>query len=154
MRPAYSLRQWMGLVIQLGLGGLFVYAGVAKWLDPLRFASSLLGYQLFPMGLIDWLVPLFPWVEIMLGMAMMLGVMPRFTGAMVGGLLVVFTALVSHAYANQLVIDCGCFGAPRPVDAQKIIENVAMIGAAWAWWREWVTPVSVWSWARGLRRQG
>lgn len=148
MPPIRSIRQWMGLCIQLGLGGLFVYAGIAKWLDPLRFASSLLGYQLFPMGLIDWMVPLFPWVEIGVGCAMIMGVSPRITGGMVLGLLAVFTALVSYAYANHLVIDCGCFGAPRPVDTQKIIENLAMMMAAYAWWQAWVIPFSVGRWVR------
>ena len=151
MPPFQTLRQWVGVAIQLGVGGLFVYAGMAKWLDPLRFASSLLGYQVFPMAIIYWIVWLFPWVEVGVGVAMILGVYPRVTGGAVVALLTVFTLLVSYAYTQNLVIDCGCFGAPRPVNGQKILENLAMMMAAYAWWKHWVPSVSLY---RLVRRKG
>lgn len=48
--------RWVWLGLQLFLGVLFCYAGVSKLIDPLRFSSSLLGYQILPMVMIRPLV--------------------------------------------------------------------------------------------------
>lgn len=141
--PTWSFKKWVGVLIQLGMGALFVYAGLGKIMDPFRFSASLLGYQIIPMGLIDWITPLFPWVEITLGLAMILGLARRLVGLGMVLCMVVFTLLIGYAYYHNLVIDCGCFGAPRPVDGQKIIENLLMLVASMAWWRGWVPSVSV-----------
>ena len=52
--------------MRLGLGGLFVYAGVAKLGDPTQFAIEIGNYRLLE-GMAPYLAVILPSIEIVLG---------------------------------------------------------------------------------------
>jgi uncharacterized membrane protein YphA (DoxX/SURF4 family) len=113
--------------LQVILGGIFVYAGISKLLDPLRFSASILGYQLIPVGLVRPIVYGMPWIEIGLGSLFFVGKYPRFSAGGIAILLAIFTLMLAYALSQGWIIDCGCFGKPRPVDGSKIVENLIMV---------------------------
>lgn len=143
---APETRRWIGLGCQLVLGIIFVYAGVSKLMDSLRFTASLLGYQIIPLMMIKPLSVVMPWVEVCVGMLMVFGAYPRFTSGTIAGLLGLFTIMIIFALSQGWIIDCGCFGSARPADWGKVVENLVMAAVAVGFYRNpnWVTPYSEW----------
>lgn len=91
------------------LGLLFLYAGFEKAFHPQDFAQIILNYRILPDPLINPTAVLLPWLEIVLGLLLILGrLLP---GAVLLGnfLLVVFFAAILFNLARGLDIDCGCF---------------------------------------------
>ncbi|NDC83430.1 hypothetical protein EB093_07210 [bacterium] len=123
-----SLWKWGVLSIQIGLGALFIYAGVTKLLDPLRFEASILGYQIIPLWLVGPIRTVMPWIEIILGLSLVMGWRPQLTSGALATLLIIFTILVVFAIANGWIVDCGCFGSPHPADGWKVVQNGVMLG--------------------------
>lgn len=56
-------------VIKIGLGLLFLYAGMLKLLDPSAFSEEIGNYQLFP-ELATYMAATMPMVEIVVGIAL------------------------------------------------------------------------------------
>ena len=97
------------LVLRILLGGLFIWAGISKLQSPLQTLASVYSYQI---SLPDWLATgialTLPWMEILVGLAVVCGVwMPVAMGWM-AAMLAAFTALTSQAWWRGLPIDCGC----------------------------------------------
>ncbi len=97
-------------IVALIVGGIFIYAGVIKGMDPVGFANDIGNYKILPWPLTVRLAFYLPWLEILCGLAVILGLLYR------GGLLVL-TVLISIfiiasviAKARGLDITCGCFG--------------------------------------------
>ena len=96
--------------MDLIVGGIFIYAGVMKIFDPVGFANDIDNYKILPWLLTVRLAFYLPWLEILCGSAVILGLFYR------GGLLIL-TMLISIfiiasviAKARGLDITCGCFG--------------------------------------------
>jgi len=97
-------------IVALIVGGIFIYAGVIKAMDPVAFANDIDNYKILPWALTVRLAFYLPWLEILCGLAVILRLWYR------GGLLIL-TALISMfiiasviAKARGLDITCGCFG--------------------------------------------
>src|SRR5437762_11888531 len=97
-------------IVALIIGGIFIYAGVIKAMDPVGFANDIDNYKILPWTIGVRLAFYLPWLEILCGLAVILGLLYR------GGLLIL-TALVSIfiaasviAKARGLDVTCGCFG--------------------------------------------
>jgi putative oxidoreductase len=97
-------------IVALIIGGIFIYAGVIKVIDPVAFANDIDNYKILPWPLTVRLAFYLPWLEILCGLAVILGLLYR------GGLLILtaltflFIAASIIAKARGLDITCGCFG--------------------------------------------
>lgn len=103
MKPAAAL------IIRLILGGLFLAAGLSKVGAPLRTLGTVYSYQIV---LPDWIASIIayslPWMEILLGLAMLAGLwLPVATG-WTAAMLAAFALLTAQAWWRGLPIDCGC----------------------------------------------
>jgi uncharacterized membrane protein YphA (DoxX/SURF4 family) len=101
---------WLSTLGRIVLGAVFVVAGASKAADLANSVRSVRAYRLLP----EWAAPAvgagLPFVEIALGVLLVVGLGVR-VGAIVGAaLLVVFVAGIASAAARGLRIDCGCFG--------------------------------------------
>jgi len=78
-----------------------------------------------------------PWVEIIAGLALMLGVWRRGTILVMGGLVVGFMVFVFWAWKHELVISCGCTGVDKPINYLfKAVELPGyLLVLAWLWWK-------------------
>ena len=97
------------LIIRLILGGLFLAAGLSKVGAPLRTLGTVYSYQIV---LPDWIASTIayslPWMEILLGLAMLAGLwLPVATG-WTAAMLAAFALLTAQAWWRGLPIDCGC----------------------------------------------
>jgi hypothetical protein len=97
-------------IVDLLVGALFIYAGVLKALDPVRFAMDIDNYKILPWSIAVGLAFYLPWLEILCGCALIFRRLYR------GGLsilllsVLVFIAATIAAKARGLDITCGCFG--------------------------------------------
>ena len=115
-------------VFRLALGGLFVYAGVVKVLDPLDFAQNIRNYRLVGQSLSFIAAVVLPWLEILAGVALAAGIWKRASALIISGLLVFFILLTLVTIARGLDVDCGCFGAlSRKSGFGVILEDLVML---------------------------
>jgi putative oxidoreductase len=116
------------LFFRLALGGLFVYAGVVKALEPLDFAQNIRNYDLVGPSLAFIAAIILPWLEILAGALLIAGIWKRGAALVISGLLVFFIALTVVTMIRGLDVDCGCFGAiDRKAGLGVIIEDLAML---------------------------
>ena len=97
------------ILLRLVLGGLFLWAGVSKLGSPLTTLATIYSYQIvLPDLLASLIAAALPWMEILLGAALLAGVwLPVATG-WTAALLLFFTVMTAQAWWRELPIDCGC----------------------------------------------
>jgi uncharacterized membrane protein YphA (DoxX/SURF4 family) len=116
------------LVFRVVLGGLFVYAGIVKVLDPLDFAQDIRNYRLVGQALSFAAAIFLPWLEILAGAFLIAGVWRRGAALVISGLLVFFIVLTVVTMVRGLDVDCGCFGAlSRKAGLGVILEDLGML---------------------------
>ena len=101
----------IALMARIILAGIFILAAYYKIVDPAAFGTSIWYYHILPTQIINIIVLVLPWLEVLVGIALLVGA--YFRGAVLWAniMLVVFiTALASTIYRG-LDIDCGCFKA-------------------------------------------
>lgn len=116
------------VLFRVAVGGLFIYSGIVKALDPLGFAQDVRDYQVVGQSL-SFLVAVFlPWLEIFAGLFLASGLMKRAGAATISLLLVFFIVLVAATMVRGLDVDCGCFGTlSRKAGPGLILEDAVML---------------------------
>jgi len=116
----YLTHPWLTIRVQLALGAIFIIAALPKIADPPSFAHMIYNYRILPAGLINISSLVMPWVELLCGIALVLGVWRRPALAIVTILLVLFVAAISFNLLRGNAIDCGCFNVSL---ANRTIEQ-------------------------------
>jgi len=98
-----------GAVCRLLLGGIFIYTGLPKLLHPAEFARLAAGYRILHPELVNLFGITMPWVEVVGGACLVIGVLPRSSALVIAGLLAAFIGAAFLALARGLEISCGCF---------------------------------------------
>jgi uncharacterized membrane protein YphA (DoxX/SURF4 family) len=111
---------WLTTRVQIALGLFFVAAALPKLADPPSFAHMIYNYRIAPGPLVNLSALVLPWLELLCGVALLLGIWSRTAALVVGGLLVVFTAAVSLNLLRGHAVECGCFDVR---DAGKSVEE-------------------------------
>ena len=102
--------KWFGLLSRLILGGVLFAAGWLKIFTPAKSQMAVRAYEVLPISIANFLGIALPWLEVGLGVLLILGIAVRISAIFGGGLMVLFIAAISQAWARGLSIDCGCFG--------------------------------------------
>lgn len=97
-------------VVAIVIGGLFIYAGVIKVLDPVGFAGDIDNYKTLPWPIGVRLAFYLPWLEILCGLALITQVLYRGGVFILTLLMSIFIIATIVAKARGLDISCGCFG--------------------------------------------
>jgi len=103
------LTRTLFLLSRLFLGGIFVYASYDKLLHPVPFAEIVYNYQILPDPLVNLVALLLPWIELLAGLSLILGVWLPGALLISNLLLLVFFSTLVFNLARGLDIDCGCF---------------------------------------------
>ena len=67
----------MELAFRWILGVTFIYSSYSKILAPADFAKIIYGYGLFPASLINLIAIIVPYLELVIALALILGIYPR-----------------------------------------------------------------------------
>ncbi|SDG97747.1 MauE/DoxX family redox-associated membrane protein [Klenkia brasiliensis] len=112
-----EVRPWLATAARLLLGGVLVVAGALKFPDPAAAVRAVRAYQLLPEPLVAPVAFGLPAVEVVVGLALLAGVLVRAAAVATAVLMVVFLVGIVSAWARGLQIDCGCFGGGGQVAA-------------------------------------
>jgi putative oxidoreductase len=98
------------LLLRVVFGAVFLYAGYTKGRDPSAFVSDLRGFRVFPEIMVLPLGAYVPFLEILVGCALIFGFW--YSGALLlaACLLIMFDAVIVSAMWRGIDIVCGCFG--------------------------------------------
>ncbi|WP_134764976.1 MauE/DoxX family redox-associated membrane protein [Nocardioides sp. 1609] len=141
------MKQWVAVLARLVVGGVWLYAGLAKLTDPLGSVTAVQAYELLPRALEEPVGYALPAVEVVIGLALVLGLMTRGAAVISAVLFVGFIIGIASVWARGMEIDCGCFGGGGydPDASSKypyeIARDVALLAASgflvWAGSRRW-----------------
>jgi putative oxidoreductase len=97
-------------MLEFIVGAVFIYAGVIKTMDPVRFANDIDNYKILPWAISVRLAFYLPWLEILCGVALIFRVLYRGGLSISTALVGIFIAATIAAKIRGLDITCGCFG--------------------------------------------
>jgi uncharacterized membrane protein YphA (DoxX/SURF4 family) len=135
---------WLTVRVQLALGVIFIAASLPKIVDPPSFAHMIYNYRIVPGSLVNLSALAMPWVELMCGVALVLGIWRGTARTLIAAMLVTFIIAISINLARGNAIDCGCFdvsAAGKSVDERLadmrfvIFRDLGMLlMTAQLWW--------------------
>jgi len=103
------LGPWLAWLFRVALGLVFIVASLDKVAHPGRFAVSIANYHLVPQAAINLMAITLPWVELLCGALLVLGLWHRAGLLLVLAMLGVFITAITIALQRDLDISCGCF---------------------------------------------
>ena len=127
------------LAVRLLLGIYFLHAGIVKAIDPVDFLKSIRLYGLLPESppyFLNATAIALPWMEILCGLALIVGVWLRGAALLIAGMLVVFMPAIlvrtlAMMTANpalsffDIEFDCGC-GTGVEIIWIKFLKNTGL----------------------------
>ena len=125
------LQPWLTLLSRLILGVVLLVAGGLKIGNLPKSAMAVRSYEMLPIPLANFLGYTLPWIEIGLGLLLIVGVTVKISGALGALTMLAFIIAIAQAWARGLSIDCGCFGgggAIDPEDTKYLSEIIRDIG--------------------------
>ncbi len=97
-------------LLRIFLGGLFIYAGIVKALNPSQFFIDIQSYHLLPHFLAVAMAIYLPWLEIVCGGALVFKKHDSGALILLLTMMTIFILALSSAWVRGLDISCGCFG--------------------------------------------
>jgi uncharacterized membrane protein YphA (DoxX/SURF4 family) len=107
IRKKISMILYHGARIALGI--VFVYASYDKILHPAAFAKVIYNYQILPGELVNLSAIFLPWLELITGSLLIIGVWLPGSVFISNILLIIFFCALMYNKARGLDISCGCF---------------------------------------------
>jgi uncharacterized membrane protein YphA (DoxX/SURF4 family) len=142
--PSLLAHPWLTIRVQIALGVIFVAAALPKIVDPPSFAQMIYNYRLVPGALVNFMGLFMPWLEILTGLALILGIWKTAARNLIAAMLVTFIVAIAINLARGNAVDCGCFAvaaAPKSVEERfhdmrmVILRDVGMLlMVAQLWW--------------------
>src|SRR5260370_24935609 len=136
---------WIGRLV---LGGIFVYAGFSKLLMPnphlwpmfvlkfsismnlSSFAQQVESYKMISPGASQLVAHTLPFVEIVLGLLLLIGWRLRIWATAITAITVGFLAVVTRAYLLHMDINCGCFCTPEELTRIPLVPASSLSALA------------------------
>ncbi|MBA66080.1 MAG: DoxX family protein [Candidatus Marinimicrobia bacterium] len=119
---------YLELFCRIIIGGVFLWASVDKIIDPSKFSREISNYHIIPFGLENLIAIALPWLELMIGIGLILGFYINANTIIAGFLLVIFNVLVFQAMMRGFNIECGCgLKEGQMVGYGKLFENFILL---------------------------
>ena len=123
------------LFLRIFLGVIFIYASIDKIIDPIKFSDLIDNYHITPVKLNNLAALVIPWIELVVGIFLVLGIYIRGSSVIVIVLLLWFIFILSQALARGINVNCGCFNLAEQVNdvnlradmIKRIIEDIVFI---------------------------
>src|SRR5215467_13263153 len=135
----FSSRRLLCRIIGLIVGGIFIYAGVIKVMDPVAFARDIDNYHILPWAVSVRLAFYLPWLEVFCGLAVICGLFYRGGLLILNALISIFIIASIVAKARGLDITCGCFGHASKnlsFSSHLLLDLILLVAAVFLWLSE------------------
>lgn len=147
-------RALLAMFARVFVGAVLVYAGASKAASPAEeFALVIGAYDVIPTGLTLPVAGVLPWIELLVGWALVLGVSARMAGAAALGMTGVFLLAIGSVLARGIPIpNCGCFGESMHfTPGHAFLFDSLLAVLCWVVFKSEPDPLSLDSWSdRGL----
>lgn len=124
---AWRGHAWLGLAVRLYLGVVFLMACAHKIAHPEVFALDIAAYDFLPFQLVNLLAIILPWVELAVGVMLIVGFRARAATLLMLLMLVSFMIPLAVALARGLDLSCGCFapgvGEADPISGWTLVRD-------------------------------
>ncbi len=120
----------LSVPVRLYLGAVFIEASIFKIQEPYEFAIGVATYQILPLGLVNLVALLLPWIELVAGVLLIAGFWTKENAFLVLGMMVVFLASLVSALARGYEMSCGCFAsleAAENIGIQTLYRDIVWI---------------------------
>ncbi len=115
------------LLIRLFIGSFFLYTGSSKIFFISGFADEIYNYRLFPEFIIGFAAVFMPFLEIIAGLFLILGLWLKESMLIIMLSLASFILLISSALIRGLDISCGCMGYGKGNLETTLILDIIML---------------------------
>ncbi len=121
--------KYLVFAARLVLGVVFIYASLEKIQNPAGFAQAIYNYRMVPEALINIMAIVLPWLELICGVLIIVGVFVRGSALLIGAMLAVFIVALSSALLRGLDISCGCFTLEggRGIAGKTLVEDILLM---------------------------
>jgi uncharacterized membrane protein YphA (DoxX/SURF4 family) len=106
--------------------------------DLATFAQDVANYHVPPSALGNLVAITLPWIELLAGTLLVVGIWKRASAWVITAMMVMFLVAIGWALAHGYDIRCGCFGTvdARKVGVTALAEDTALLAmAVWLAWR-------------------
>lgn len=134
MNGKLSIKELIGLLARLAVGGVFVYAGLVKAMSPAEeFGYAIESYKVLNAQLSLYAAYVMPWIELWAGLLLAGGVFTRLSALFSAAMLAFFELLLAQAWLRHLpVTSCGCFGSGHSNSlGREFAQNLVFLALAW-----------------------
>ena len=104
------LQPWLSLAVRLSMGIIMIAAAVPKMLNIDQSVRAVRAYRLLPEAVVPLVGSALPYLELVFGLILLVGVFVRWSAILWLVLMAAFVFGVAWAWAKGYSIDCGCFG--------------------------------------------
>jgi uncharacterized membrane protein YphA (DoxX/SURF4 family) len=137
---AAARRRWAMSWWRVLFGAMFLAAAWPKFTDPEGFALMVAQYQMLPSFAVNMFSVWLPALEVITGLALLLGPWEREASVLLGVLMLMFIVALAQALARNLGIACGCFDIKGATDAGEswfalLRDIVLMVPIIWMYRR-------------------
>mgnify|MGYP001213712753 FL=1 len=127
-----SLDRYLIVITRIILGAVFLWASFGKIMEPGDFARSISNYHIVPFGIENIIALILPWLELLIGMGLILGIMVDGSVQISAILLIMFILMIGQAMLRGFNIECGCgLKEGEMIGLNKILENIVFLGGAY-----------------------
>jgi uncharacterized membrane protein YphA (DoxX/SURF4 family) len=120
-----TITPWISTAVRLVLGAVFVAASLSKIGKVDATVRAVRAYQILPESLVHPVAYALPYLELAVGVLLIVGLGTRIVAIIAGVMLLLFIAAVASAGIRGLKIDCGCFGGGGPVVHTHYLREIA-----------------------------
>jgi len=119
---------WIGLAVRVVAAAIWLVSGAGTVADLSQFEAQVQAYKLLPGALEAPFAYTLPFMEIAIGLYLLVGLLIRPVAILSCLLMSVFIFAMAQAWARGLSLDCGCFGslARERVGLGTIVRDAAL----------------------------
>ena len=126
----------MFIVARVGLAAVLQWAAYTKLRDPwMIFAMEIDAMHIVPGAMVEFLARTMPWLELLVGVVLLLGIQTRVAASVATALLAVFFTTLLVLYLRGFQGDCGCFGPGEQLGPKTLARDGALLALSiWVTW--------------------
>lgn len=124
--------KWFIIALRIGFGAILIAASIDKLLHPIQFAQAVENYQVFGEVLSRWVAIWLPYLEILTGVLLILGIWFDAAAILNFLMMTIFFLALMQAYIRGLDINCGCFSVQggTKLGLGKLLYNLLLFGGS------------------------